>query len=57
MSAESVSRFIDGDGTRLHYLHWESSGPPILIIHGNTHAGGVYAPLAARLASDFESWR
>src|SRR6266545_3579870 len=54
MSAEFESRFIDVDGTRLHYLHWQASGPPILIIHGNTHAGGVYAPLGARLASDFE---
>jgi pimeloyl-ACP methyl ester carboxylesterase len=54
MSTEFESRFIDVDGTRLHYLHWDAPGPPVLIIHGNTHAGGVYAPLGARLASDFE---
>lgn len=51
---QSESRFIEVDGTRLHYLYWESDGPPLLIIHGNTHAGGVYEPLGDRLSSDFE---
>lgn len=48
------SKFIDCDGVVLHYLHWAGHGPPVVILHGNTHCGGVYAPLAARLASDFE---
>jgi pimeloyl-ACP methyl ester carboxylesterase len=47
------SRFIDLDGVRLHYLEWESDGPPVVIVHGNSHAGGVYAPLGERLAPDF----
>jgi len=47
------SRFIDLDGVRLHYLEWPSDGPSLVIAHGATHAGGVYAPLAERLAGDF----
>ena len=47
------SNFIDVKGTRLHYLHWQSGGPPVLFIHGNTHCGGVYAPLAEKLAPEF----
>jgi pimeloyl-ACP methyl ester carboxylesterase len=48
------SRFIDVRGTRLHYLHWDGDGTPVLILHGNTHAGGVYEPLGDRLASGHE---
>lgn len=48
-----ASRFLDVAETRIHYLEWESDGPPILILHGNTHCGGVYAPLGERLQPDF----
>jgi pimeloyl-ACP methyl ester carboxylesterase len=47
------SKFIDVNGTRLHYFDTESPGPPILVLHGNGHSGGVYAPLVESLASDF----
>ena len=46
-------RFIDIDGTRLHYLD-EGSGPPLLLIHGL--AGQVHNfahSLLGRLAHDF----
>jgi pimeloyl-ACP methyl ester carboxylesterase len=49
-----TSEFAELNGTRIHYLHWASDGPPILIVHGNTHCGGVYAPLAEKLQPDFE---
>lgn len=47
-----VSAFADIRGIRIHYLDWQAPGRPIMLVHGNTHAGGVYAPLAARLARD-----
>ena len=47
------SRYVQTNGIRLHYLAFGDAGPPLVIIHGNTHSGGTYAPLAARLASDF----
>ncbi len=47
------SEFAEVNGVRLHYLRWEGRGRPIVILHGNSHAGGVYAPLGERLAGDF----
>jgi pimeloyl-ACP methyl ester carboxylesterase len=47
------SRFVQVNGVRLHYLEWPSDSPPLLIIHGNGHSGGVFAPLAERLAGEF----
>lgn len=47
------SVFVDAGGTRVHCLDWRSDQPPLMIVHGNTHAGGVYAPLAERLAPGF----
>lgn len=49
-----TSEFADVNDTRIHYLHWASDGPPILIVHGNTHCGGVYEPLGEKLQPDFE---
>lgn len=49
-----TSEFADVNDTRIHYLHWASDGPPILIVHGNTHCGGVYEPLGDKLQPDFE---
>lgn len=48
-----ASKFIELGGVRLHYLEWASDGPPLVIVHGNSHAGGVYAPLGERLADAF----
>jgi pimeloyl-ACP methyl ester carboxylesterase len=47
------SKFLEVNGVRLHYLEWQSDRPPLLIIHGNGHCGGVFAPLAERLADEF----
>ena len=49
-----TSEFAEVNGVRIHYLHFASDGPPILIVHGNTHCGGVYAPLAEKLQPDFD---
>ncbi|MES3003555.1 MAG: alpha/beta hydrolase [Pseudomonadota bacterium] len=48
-----VSAFVDAGDARIHYLDWGGDKPPLLIVHGNTHAGGVYSPLAQRLSKDF----
>lgn len=48
------SAFLDTGAARIHYLDWaQPDKPPLLIVHGNTHAGGVYAPLAQALSADF----
>jgi pimeloyl-ACP methyl ester carboxylesterase len=45
------SGFVEANGIRLHYL---SAGPddgrPIFLTHGNSHCGGVWAPLMESLA-------
>ncbi len=48
-----TSEFVESHGIRLHYLHWASEGPPIVIVHGNTHCGGLYTPLAEKLWPEF----
>jgi pimeloyl-ACP methyl ester carboxylesterase len=48
-----VSRFLDVNGVRLHFLEWPSERPPLVIVHGNTHCAGLYEPLGDRLAPDF----
>jgi pimeloyl-ACP methyl ester carboxylesterase len=48
------SEFVESNGIRLHYLRWASGGPPLVIVHGNTHCGGVYEPLAERLSPEYE---
>ena len=48
-----LSRFIEVSGVSLHYLEWETDGPPVVIVHGNSHAGGVFAPLGERLSDAF----
>jgi pimeloyl-ACP methyl ester carboxylesterase len=46
---------IDVGGVRIHCLRWASPGStPIVIVHGNTHCGGLYSPLASRLAADHD---
>ncbi len=47
------SDFVDARGTRLHYLQWESAGPPIVFVHASGHCGGVFEPLGDRLAPGF----
>jgi pimeloyl-ACP methyl ester carboxylesterase len=39
------------NGTSLHHLRWGDGEPTVLMLHGNSHCGGVWAPLAERLAA------
>jgi pimeloyl-ACP methyl ester carboxylesterase len=49
-----TSEFRTVNGVDLHFLHWRSRRPPLVILHGNGHCGGVYAPLGEALAPDFD---
>jgi pimeloyl-ACP methyl ester carboxylesterase len=43
--------FVETNGIRLHYLAaGESGGEPVVLLHGNTHCGGIWAPLIESLA-------
>ena len=40
------------NGVRLHYLRAGRGPRAIVLSHGNSHCGGVWAPLVAALAGD-----
>jgi pimeloyl-ACP methyl ester carboxylesterase len=44
--------YVKTNGIRLHYVEaGEESGRPVLLVHGNSHCGGVWAPLMESLAA------
>lgn len=45
-------RYVESHGARLHVMHWAGAGPPLLLLHGNSHCAGTWAPLAERLVGD-----
>jgi len=44
---------VDADGTAIHYLDWEGSGPPLILIHATGFLGALWRPIAERLADRF----
>jgi pimeloyl-ACP methyl ester carboxylesterase len=44
--------YCDVNGTRLHYLRAGNGPRAIVLSHGNSHCGGVWAPLVEALAGD-----
>jgi pimeloyl-ACP methyl ester carboxylesterase len=45
------SGFVQSNGISLHYLAaGPGAGKPLLLVHGNSHCGGVWAPLIEDLA-------
>jgi pimeloyl-ACP methyl ester carboxylesterase len=50
--AERKSRYSDATDARIHYHYWAGGPAAVAIVHGNSHCGGVYIPLAESLASD-----
>jgi pimeloyl-ACP methyl ester carboxylesterase len=44
------SGFVSVGGVRLHYLRWGAGGRPLVLMHGNSHCAGVWAPTAPGLA-------
>lgn len=46
------SMFIDAGGVKLHLLRWGSGPVRVVFYHPNSHCGGVWSPLAERLAAN-----
>jgi pimeloyl-ACP methyl ester carboxylesterase len=44
------SGYANVGGVRLHYLRWGAGGRPLVLMHGNSHCAGVWAPIAPGLA-------
>lgn|GEM_PF-963067 len=48
--SEMKSDFVHVNGVRLHYLRAGAGPRAIVLTHGNSHCGGVWAPLIASLS-------
>src|SRR5918997_5674836 len=46
------SEYLAVNGVRLHYLRAGDGPTAIVLTHGNSHCGGVWAPLVEALAGD-----
>lgn len=46
------SNYLEVNGVRLHYLRAGAGPRAIVLTHGNSHCGGVWAPLVEALAGD-----
>ena len=44
------SGYADVGGVRLHFLRWGAGGRSLVLMHGNSHCAGVWAPIAPGLA-------
>src|SRR5688572_17939981 len=44
--------YCDVNGARLHYLRAGSGPRAVVLSHGNSHCGGVWAPLVEALAGE-----
>jgi pimeloyl-ACP methyl ester carboxylesterase len=47
-----ASEYFDSNGVRIHYLRAGRGDVAIVLTHGNSHCGGVWAPLVEALAGD-----
>ncbi len=50
--SELQDGYLTINGVRLHYLRGGSGPRAIVLTHGNSHCGGIWAPLIAALAGD-----
>jgi len=48
----TAGRFVDGGGTRLHYVE-QGSGPAVVMLHGNPGSLDHFAPVVAGLSDSF----
>src|SRR5262245_61490031 len=51
---EPCSRTVSINGIALHAWQWGTARPSLVLLHGSSHCGGVWSPLAERLA--VEGW-
>ncbi|GEM_PF-169271 len=50
--SQPESRFVDANGIRMHYLDWGGDGPVCVMVHGAGMCGGLWEPVARRLAGN-----
>jgi pimeloyl-ACP methyl ester carboxylesterase len=53
LGAVPQHRYVNLDRLRFHYLEWESSGPPLLLVHGTGFHAYVWKPIAQLLSQPF----
>ncbi len=53
LGAVPQHRFVNCNGIRVHYLEWENSGPPILLVHGTGFHAYIWKPIAQLLSQTF----
>ena len=53
LGAVPQHRYVNLDRLRFHYLEWESSGPPLLLVHGTGFHAYVWKPIAQLLSQSF----
>jgi pimeloyl-ACP methyl ester carboxylesterase len=53
LGAVPQHRFINLERLRAHYLEWEGSGPPLLLVHGTGFHAYVWKPIAQLLSQAF----
>ncbi len=51
--ATPLRRFVDVDGTRLHYFDWGGDGPPAVLHHATGFHGYVWEPIARALSGRY----
>jgi len=47
------SKYETINDLRIHYLEWDSTGPPIVLLHGMKDEAGIWESIAPLLASDY----
>ncbi|HVN86855.1 MAG TPA: alpha/beta hydrolase [Candidatus Binatia bacterium] len=53
LGAVPQHRFVNLERLRIHYLEWENSGPPLLLVHGTGFHAYVWKPIAQLLSQTF----
>ena len=52
-ASEPASAFVDVDGLRLHYLDWDGSAPPLVMLHGFSGHAHTWDRTAAVLSNQY----
>jgi pimeloyl-ACP methyl ester carboxylesterase len=53
LGAVPQHRYVNIERLRFHYLEWENSGPPIVLVHGTGFHAYVWKPIAQLLSQSF----
>jgi pimeloyl-ACP methyl ester carboxylesterase len=52
-SLQPQDGFVQANGLRLHYLNWDSQGPPAVLLHASSFLARLWQPIAQELSHDF----